>query len=202
MATYEDEHRVSAALGTRGSRPARQDPRDAIANFMDVAPTGSSGASDRMGGRHPHTSAGNEDAQADLIEHLAALLLSHGGGGLVGTLLAEARDHQRDGNPPTSASVISTLPERICGADGSDCPICTDSLANVRAMELPCRHRFHRDCVVPWLRARNTCPLCRHELPTDDEDYERIRRKKKAEQLRRSLPADSDDDDDRNGMYS
>lgn len=30
---------------------------------------------------------------------------------------------------------------------------------------LPCEHRFHRKCVVPWLESHNTCPICRFELP-------------------------------------
>ncbi|XP_055315720.1 E3 ubiquitin-protein ligase RNF181 [Sitodiplosis mosellana] len=42
---------------------------------------------------------------------------------------------------------------------------------------MPCSrsHAFHSECILPWLEKTNSCPLCRHELKTDDPDYERQR---------------------------
>ena len=52
------------------------------------------------------------------------------------------------------------------------CPICLDPLDDAAgALEMPCakQHVFHRSCLLTWLQAyRNTCPICRHSMPTCD----------------------------------
>lgn len=33
---------------------------------------------------------------------------------------------------------------------------------------LPCAHLYHLDCLTEWLGKRSNCPLCRQELPADE----------------------------------
>lgn len=91
--------------------------------------------------------------------------------------LAET-DNSRRGAPPAAQSVVEQLPliviRQAHEEDGSSvCAICKDSLAlGDQAKQLPCMHLYHPNCILPWLGARNSCPVCRYELPTDDLEYE------------------------------
>eukprot|EP00252_Welwitschia_mirabilis_P026241 TRINITY_DN851_c0_g2_i2.p1 TRINITY_DN851_c0_g2~~TRINITY_DN851_c0_g2_i2.p1 ORF type:complete len:625 (+),score=140.82 TRINITY_DN851_c0_g2_i2:387-2261(+) len=95
--------------------------------------------------------------------------------------LAES-DNVRRGAPPAAESAIERLPVMVINeshvADNSSvCAICKDSLSiGDQANQLPCLHLYHLPCILPWLRARNSCPVCRYELPTDDQAYEEQKR--------------------------
>ncbi|KAG6436993.1 hypothetical protein SASPL_101900 [Salvia splendens] len=87
--------------------------------------------------------------------------------------LAENNQSSRRGAPPASLSFVNNLPCLTINGDKQqqECAICKDSFTlGTRVNELPCLHLYHPSCILPWLAARNTCPLCRYELPTDDKE--------------------------------
>lgn len=75
--------------------------------------------------------------------------------------------------PPAAKEVVQNLEEKIITEEGYQCPVCLGMCEIGETLKLlPCAHAFHNECILPWLDKTNTCPLCRHEMPTDNEDYE------------------------------
>ncbi|KAK7320225.1 hypothetical protein RJT34_04961 [Clitoria ternatea] len=91
--------------------------------------------------------------------------------------LAE-NDPNRYGTPPASKTAIEGLPnifisEDLLASDSSQCAVCKDTFElRESAKQMPCKHIYHSDCILPWLELHNSCPVCRYELPTDDPDYD------------------------------
>ncbi|GIX65632.1 E3 ubiquitin-protein ligase, putative [Babesia caballi] len=90
-------------------------------------------------------------------------------------------DPNRQGPPPAAKRVVESLEVETIDEETAKrletCAICTEDfaagdrihwLSNDRSL---CGHGFHVDCILPWLRQHNSCPVCRYELPTDDEQY-------------------------------
>nr|GLL17355.1 E3 ubiquitin-protein ligase At4g11680-like [Ipomoea trifida] len=73
--------------------------------------------------------------------------------------------------------VLETVPMRIDGGkksenrlytkevneEGECCSICLKGFMKGTMVIplLPCLHRFHNGCIIPWLRNNTTCPVCR-----------------------------------------
>ncbi|KAF8323214.1 hypothetical protein DL93DRAFT_635845 [Clavulina sp. PMI_390] len=78
---------------------------------------------------------------------------------------------QSNGDKPVPApdDMIASLP-RIKVAAGSDllekdCAVCKDDFEVAQeTIQLPCKHHFHDECILPWIKQSGTCPVCRHEL--------------------------------------
>eukprot|EP00349_Pseudokeronopsis_sp_Brazil_P009558 CAMPEP_0202968752 /NCGR_PEP_ID=MMETSP1396-20130829/14182_1 /ASSEMBLY_ACC=CAM_ASM_000872 /TAXON_ID= /ORGANISM="Pseudokeronopsis sp., Strain Brazil" /LENGTH=117 /DNA_ID=CAMNT_0049695427 /DNA_START=690 /DNA_END=1043 /DNA_ORIENTATION=+ len=93
------------------------------------------------------------------------------------------QERGRSGTPPASAEEIKNLPEvevteDLCKRDAKTgelefprCAVCFEDLKE-RATKMPCGHLFDKDCICNWLQQHNQCPVCRHELRTDDQEYE------------------------------
>ncbi|KAJ6798714.1 putative E3 ubiquitin-protein ligase RING1 [Iris pallida] len=75
-------------------------------------------------------------------------------------------------HPPASKAAVESMPTinidpSHVGMD-SYCAVCMEKFElGAEAREMPCKHIYHQDCILPWLSLRNSCPVCRHELPTD-----------------------------------
>lgn len=81
---------------------------------------------------------------------------------------------QSNAPPPASEETIAKLPrkrldEQMLGPElKGECTICIDEMnLGDEAIVLPCKHWFHEECVVLWLKEHNTCPICR--APIDGE---------------------------------
>ena len=98
-------------------------------------------------------------------------------------------DNNRYGNPPASKIAINSLEsieineEKLMELKSNnllECSVCKDQFEiNQKIKKIPCKHHFHLECIMPWLKERNSCPVCRYELPTDDEDYETLKNQKR-----------------------
>ena len=92
--------------------------------------------------------------------------------------------------PPTSKKFINDLKEHLVReeTEGDCCPICLKTLEQDDiVIKLPCNcksNKFHKECILPWLNKTCSCPCCRFELPTDDRNFEEMRKQKKRQKQR------------------
>ncbi|KAK1429041.1 hypothetical protein QVD17_11240 [Tagetes erecta] len=89
--------------------------------------------------------------------------------------LAE-NDPARYGTPPTKKEAVVALPMVEITEESVQCSVCLEEFdVGNEAKELPCKHKFHGDCIIPWLDLHSSCPVCRFQLPADESKPERDR---------------------------
>ncbi|OIV94275.1 hypothetical protein TanjilG_00024 [Lupinus angustifolius] len=76
----------------------------------------------------------------------------------------------RSEHPPASKAAIDSLPIIEIGKSHleleSHCAVCMDPFELCTPVrEMPCKHIYHEECIIPWLVLHNSCPVCRRELP-------------------------------------
>ncbi|PKA51182.1 E3 ubiquitin-protein ligase RING1-like [Apostasia shenzhenica] len=82
--------------------------------------------------------------------------------------LAE-NDPNRYGTPPARKEAVDAIPT-VKNMENMSCPVCLEDLeVGMEARKMPCKHKFHGACIFPWLELHSTCPVCRFQLPTDEQ---------------------------------
>ncbi|XP_022972862.1 E3 ubiquitin-protein ligase RING1-like [Cucurbita maxima] len=79
----------------------------------------------------------------------------------------------KEGHPSASKASIQALPTVQVKAEElpCECPVCLNEWEiGCLAKELPCTHKFHRECIQKWLGIHGTCPVCRYKMPVDEEE--------------------------------
>ncbi|PSR83674.1 hypothetical protein BD289DRAFT_336788, partial [Coniella lustricola] len=78
---------------------------------------------------------------------------------------------QSNAAPPATEAALESLEkkkldqEMLGDSTKAECTICIDEM-NIgdEVTVLPCKHWFHGECVVLWLKEHNTCPICRASI--------------------------------------
>ncbi|KAM0024934.1 putative transcription factor C2H2 family [Helianthus debilis subsp. tardiflorus] len=120
------------------------------------------------GGRNPFGSGGPPQNQpiGSIGDYFVGpdmeLLLQH---------LAE-NNPARYGTPPAQKKAVETMPTVKIKVDLNNsvrCSVCLEDFeGGNEAKEMPCKHRFHGECIITWLDLHSTCPVCRYQLPFDE----------------------------------
>ncbi|CAI2177038.1 14529_t:CDS:2 [Funneliformis geosporum] len=82
----------------------------------------------------------------------------------------------RQAPPPATDEMIENLPKTKISKkqiveEQLGCPVCKDEFKiGEEAVDLPCTHTFHYDCIKPWLKMNGTCPVCRYSLIIQDNN--------------------------------
>jgi hypothetical protein len=108
------------------------------------------------------------------------------------------------GTPPASGKSIKELKKdkiiesNIEKYEKIECSVCKENYKLEDTISImPCHHVFHNECLLPWLKQHNSCPVCRYELPTEDKDYEA----KKA-QIRKEINRNNNNNNNSNNNRS
>jgi len=81
----------------------------------------------------------------------------------------DARRSRCSKMPLETVSVVDLRDQERFGGDRRNCPVCLEEFASGdQRRTLPCFHVFHPGCVDQWLQEQDACPMCRHNIWTNE----------------------------------
>jgi hypothetical protein len=85
----------------------------------------------------------------------------------IGDILNHMAQQHPTGHTPASQDRVNQLQDHTIteGEVSEVCSVCQENFQTSEVVkELPCKHHFHTDCIVPWFRVKDSCPLCRNPI--------------------------------------
>ncbi|KAK1421566.1 hypothetical protein QVD17_24005 [Tagetes erecta] len=102
--------------------------------------------------------------------------------------LAE-NDPNRYGTPPAQKEAVEAMPTVTIKENSFQCSVCLEDIEiGTQAREMPCKHTFHGDCILPWLELHSSCPVCRYQMPADESKINREQQQQQQQQQSRGMP--------------
>lgn len=79
--------------------------------------------------------------------------------------LRELGNQHRRHQPAPAQSIALIETKVIVDNQETECKICADMFkVEEKAKSLYCGHLFHEICLIPWLKMKNSCPVCRKTI--------------------------------------
>ncbi|OIW16855.1 hypothetical protein TanjilG_31256 [Lupinus angustifolius] len=93
----------------------------------------------------------------------------------------------KSGHPPASKDSIEAMDnvEIRESDDLGECVVCLEEFeVGGVAKVMPCKHKFHSNCIEKWLGVHGNCPVCRYEMPVEEKDGGRKSEEERGERRR------------------
>ncbi|CAL0332237.1 unnamed protein product [Lupinus luteus] len=180
MALFTDGLQTPRRQGIRRRRrnTARRSPFNPVIVLRGAAEDGAADGNDGNSSFELYYDDGDGSGLRPLPPTMSEFLLGSGFDRLLEQFSQiEVNGFGRIGNPPASKAAVESMPTVEITEQHVDvethCAVCKEAFdLGSEAREMPCKHLYHSDCIIPWLSMRNSCPVCRHELPADQTPAE------------------------------
>ncbi|EHA8592108.1 E3 ubiquitin-protein ligase MPSR1 [Cocos nucifera] len=103
------------------------------------------------------------------------MVVLEGDAGHLSDILADGGAAERRGPPPASKASIEAMRTVEVGEGDlseEECAVCLDVFKSSGGVvkEMPCGHGFHGGCIEKWLGMHGSCPVCRYQMPVEEEE--------------------------------
>lgn len=80
-------------------------------------------------------------------------------------VLRELMERSGRAVPASDETIMNITTVTVETAEPNECKICADTFLQGETKKiLDCKHEFHSECLDPWLKIKNICPVCKEQI--------------------------------------